>query len=281
VKTWDPSIELDRAGRVPLPMQLAHALARDIRLGRLRPGQVLPSSRQLARLLRVHRNTVVAAMDELKAQGWVESVRASHLAVARALPSSTAAAVERRHGALGFSLPARRLASRGFEAAPRRVLDFTGGLPDPRLLPSAVLARAYRRALRRGGSGVLGFSDPAGHPRLRAGVADMLRTRRGLAVDAGDVLITRGSQLAHHLLGLALLAPGDGVVVEAPGYPSTREGFAMLGARLLPVPVDAQGLDVDALARVLARERVRAVSVTPLLQDPTTATLSASRRLRA
>jgi GntR family transcriptional regulator/MocR family aminotransferase len=107
----------------------------------------------------------------------------------------------------------------------------------------------------------------------------MLCERRGLQVDVPDVLITRGSQLAHHLLGLALLAPGDAVAVESPGYPSVREGFLMLGARLAPVPVDDRGLDVEALERVIARRRVRAVALTPLLQDPTTATLSAPRRL--
>ncbi|MBI1948143.1 MAG: PLP-dependent aminotransferase family protein [Deltaproteobacteria bacterium] len=280
MKTWDPSIDLDRSSHVPLPLQLAHALARDIRAGRLRPGQVLPSSRQLARVLGVHRNTVVAAMDELKAQGWVESARASHLAVAAELPASSAPAGGRHADAIGFSLPARRLASRGFEAAPRGVLDFTGGLPDPRLLPASVLARAYRRALKKGGSAVLGFSDPAGHPRLRAAIAAMLRTRRGLDVAERDVLITRGSQLAHHLIGLALFERGDVVAVESPGYPSTREGFALVGARLAPVPVDRHGLDVEALARLLDRRRVRAVSVTPLVQDPTTATLSAARRLQ-
>lgn len=263
-----------------MPLQLAHAVAQAVRTGRLRRGQALPSSRQLARTLGVHRNTVVAAMDELKAQGWVESVRASHVAIATSLPP-VEENVGRRHAeAIGFALPVRRLGSRSFEAAPRGVLELTGGLPDPRLLPAEVLARAYRRALRRGGSAVLGFSDPAGHPRLRTAVAAMLRTRRGLSVDERDVVITRGSQLAHHLLGLALLDAGDAVAVESPGYPSTREGFAMLGAHLLPVPVDAQGMNIDALERVCARARVRAVSVTPLVQDPTTTTLSAARRLQ-
>jgi GntR family transcriptional regulator/MocR family aminotransferase len=177
-------------------------------------------------------------------------------------------------------LPRRALASRKFEAAPRQVLDFTGGLPDPRLLPAAVLARAYRRALRRGGSALLGFSDPAGHPRLRAAVAEMLRARRGLVARADDIVITRGSQLAHHLLGLALWTPGDRVAVESPGYPSLREGFALLGAQIVPIPVDTEGMQIDALESAVKRRPVRAVSVTPLLQDPTTATLSAARRLQ-
>lgn len=279
MKAWELTLQLDRRSHVPLPQQLAQAVARDVRAGHLGPGRVLPSSRELARTLGVHRNTVIAALDELKAQGWVESVRASHVAISAALPAEAVTSAARRPETLGFPLPRRPLGSRGFEAAPKGVLEFTGGLPDPRLLPSSVLARAYRRALRRGGSGVLGFSDPRGHPRLRAAVAAMLRERRGLSVEVEDVLITRGSQLAHHLLGLALLEPGDAVAVESPGYPSTREGFLMLGAKLVPVPVDVDGLDVDALERTARRQRLRAVGLTPLLQDPTTATLSAARRL--
>lgn len=280
MKTWEPTLELDRASHRSLPMQVAQAIVKDVQEGRLAPGRVLPSSRRLAQLLGVHRNTILTALDELKAQGWVESVRASHVSVSATLPADAVRAKGSRPHAPGFALAPRRLPSRSFEAAPREVLDFTGGLPDPRLMSPAVLARAYRRALRRGGSGVLGFSDPAGHPRLRAAVALMLRERRGISVDADDVLITRGSQLAHHLLGLALLEPGDAVAVESPGYPSTREGLALLGARILPVRVDHEGLDVGALEQTVARHRPRAVCVTPLLQDPTTATLSAARCLQ-
>jgi GntR family transcriptional regulator / MocR family aminotransferase len=279
MKAWVPVIPLDRASHLPLVAQIARAITQEIRAGRLAPGRVLPGSRPLARTLGVHRNTVVAALDELKAQGWVQTVRASHVAVSTSLPQGAQREGQPRPDAIGFVLPPRRLASRSFEAAPRDVLDFTGGLPDPRLLPADVLARAYRRALRRGGSSVLGFSDPAGHPRLRAAVAAMLRERRGLTLNDGDVILTRGSQLAHHLLGLAILAPGDAVAVESPGYPSTREGLRMLGANLVPVRVDEDGIDVDALARAASRHRLRAVTVTPLLQDPTTATLSAARRL--
>lgn len=279
MKVWDVTLTLDRASHRALPLQIAQAVAAAIRAGHLAPGRVLPSSRQLSRSLQVHRNTVLAALDELKAQGWIEARPGSHTAVSAALPVDTPPRAAAHPRTLGFALPSRPLGSRSFEAAPRAVLDFTGGLPDPRLLPAADLARAYRRALRRGGSSVLGFSDPAGHPRLRAAVAVMLHERRGLRVDPADVLITRGSQLAHHLLGLALLEPGDRVAVESPGYPSTREGLAMLGARLVPVAVDADGLRVELLARAHARSRLRAVSVTPLLQDPTTVTLSAARRL--
>src|SRR6185503_2628554 len=99
-------------------------------------------------------------------------------------------------------------------------------------------------------------------------------SQRALAVTADDVLVTRGSQLALHMLSLAMVRPGDTVAVESPGYPSAREAFSLLGARLLPVPVDAEGLDVARLARAVAARRIRALYVTPHHHDPTTVTLS-------
>jgi len=107
----------------------------------------------------------------------------------------------------------------------------------------------------------------------------MLGDLRGLAVSSNDVFVTRGSQFALHLLSLALVRRGDLVAVESPGYPSAREAFTLLGAKLRSIRVDREGLDVAQLARVLERESIRAVYVTPHHQDPTTVTLSARRRL--
>jgi GntR family transcriptional regulator/MocR family aminotransferase len=102
---------------------------------------------------------------------------------------------------------------------------------------------------------------------------------RGLAAGPEDVLITRGSQMAFYLLGRALIAPGDLVAVEAFGYRPAWEALRMAGARLVPLPVDAHGLRVEALSELTQRERVRAVYVTPHHQYPTTATLAPGRRL--
>ena len=107
----------------------------------------------------------------------------------------------------------------------------------------------------------------------------MLAATRGLAVQAQDVLITRGSQMALHLLARTLVAPGDRVAVEGWGYRPAWEALHAHGARLVPIPVDDQGIQIDRLERALNRFRVRAVYVTPHHQYPTLATLSAARRL--
>ncbi|MFT3712427.1 MAG: PLP-dependent aminotransferase family protein [Archangium sp.] len=278
-----PDIEVDRRSHVPLPQQLARSLIDAIRSGRLAAGALLPGTRPFAEQLKLHRNTVVAAFDELREQGWLETSRASHTRVTRTLPTSEVH-VHLEHATRkatpGFLLRPFHNSARSFEAVGREVLDFTGGLPDARLFPSALLARAYRRALKLGSGRALAFGSPAGSLKLREQLARSLASRRGVHATTDELLITRGSQLALHLLSIALLRPGDVVAVESPGYPSAREAFTLLGARLLPIRVDSEGLDVDALERALKGTAIRALYVTPHCHDPTTVTLSATRRLR-
>lgn len=280
MRAWELTLSLDRSSHQPLPQQLVLAITEAIRTGRLEPGAALPGTRPLARTLGLHRNTVVAAFDELRAQGWVETSRASHTRVTETLPvAQIARAPTGKARSLGYELRPFENSARSFEAAPRDVLDFTGGLPDARLFPSHLLARAYRRALKLSSGKALAFGSPAGSLLLRERLAQMLATRRGLTVAPDELLITRGSQLALHLLSIALFRPGDVVAVESPGYPSAREAFTLLGAKLLPIPVDGEGLQVDKLATALRRTTIRALYVTPHHHDPTTVTLPARRRL--
>ena len=161
-------------------------------------------------------------------------------------------------------------------------LVMTGGVPDLRLVPRTALARAYRRALaeaRPRGRSTLDHGDPQGHPRLREALGEMLAALRGLAAPKESVLVTRGSPMALDLVARALIAPGDVVAIESLGYRPAWAALRAAGARLAPLPVDEHGLDVDALVSLAARERVRAVYVTPHHQYPTTAVLSAGRRL--
>lgn len=271
------SLELEPpGGSQPLYVRIAEAIRRDVLRGRLASGRKLPGARTLAARLGVHRNTVTAAFDELEQQGWVETRPARGRFVA-GVPSAPASA--ERSGvpsqptyALGVPAPAPRPPLPGS-------LDLAGGLPDPRLLPRDALGRAYRRALRGRGARLLDYGPEEGHPRLREALSAMLSDTRGLAASVDDVLVTRGSQMALWLVARALLSPGDRVAVESYGYRPAWDALRAHGAVLRPIPVDADGLRVDALAERCARERIRAVYVTPHHQYPTTAALSAPRRL--
>ncbi|WP_437678720.1 PLP-dependent aminotransferase family protein [Sorangium sp. So ce131] len=281
---WELSLSLDPAGSQPIFLQIARALSDDIRRGRLRAGAELPGSRALARSLSVHRNTVLAAYRELAAEGWIVASAARGTFVSAELPAPPprrfaprAAARAEVPARLGFDLGAAALREIALPAP--GVLRMTGGLPDMRLVPTAALARAYRRALRAAPERLLDYGDPRGHPRLRAALAAMLSAVRGLAAGPAALLVTRGSQMALDLVARALIAPGDAVAVESYGYRPAWEALRLAGARLLPVPVDAAGVSVDALAELADRERLRAVYVTPHHQYPTTAVLAPGRRI--
>jgi GntR family transcriptional regulator/MocR family aminotransferase len=143
-----------------------------------------------------------------------------------------------------------------------------------------VLAQAHRRALLQQRRSGWGYADPRGDQPLRAAVAEMLVRRRAVLADEEGLLLTRGSQMALYLVGHALIAKGDTVAVEALGYRPAWEAFQSAGARLLGVPVDAGGLDVDGLERLGRRRRIQAVYLTPQHQYPTTVTLASCRRLQ-
>jgi len=282
---WEFIFAVDRSGGRSLPRQIAQALTRDILRGRLRPGQRLPGSRTLARTLRVHRQTVVTAIDELIAEGWLVSRPATGVFVADALRDQPAVRTKRQAAArqrpsMRFPLavapaPAPELP----RTLPPRSILMSGTRPDVRLVPADLIGRAYRRAVKLNGSDLLSYKHPAGLPRLRQGLAAMLSSMRGLAVEPEQLMVTRGSQMALALTARALIRPGDVVAVEHPGYRPAWEAFRLAGAEIAPIPVDDRGLDVRALQRLIAAREIRAVYVTPHHQFPTTITMAAPRRL--
>ena len=292
MRTWELVLPLERAHGPALFLQIARAVAEHIRAGRLRPGDPLPGTRGLAESLGVHRNTVIAAFRELEAEGWIRTSRARGTFVSSALPDPTPQEIAPRGGrnggpatANGAARAARRFALRPgperWTAAiiPAGTRALVGGKPDLALVPMTSLARAYRRTLQRNGTTVMGYGDPRGHERLRAAIAAMLASTRGLPATADDVIVTRGSQMAVFLIARALFGPGDVVAVESFGYRPAWEALKGSGARLLPIPVDESGMQVSELAKVAAKEKVRAVYLTPHHQFPTTVSLSPGRRL--
>ncbi len=276
-----PAVFLDPLSREPVYLQIAHSLKQEIHRGRLHPGDALPGYRLLGEQMGVSRNTVAEAYHELQAEGWIVSTPGLGSFVAPNPPSRLPGRfvpeqVQPEGPAMGFDL-----AAGSDEESPKGapgLLKVASGLPDPRLLPGAELARAYRRALVLNRQQNLELEDPQGHPMLRQSLARMLVEARGITASPENILVTRGSQMALFLAGQALLSAGGAVAVEGLGHPGVWEAFARAGARCLPVPVDAEGMRVGALAQLAESERLRAVFVTPLRQYPTLVALSAERR---
>ncbi|HUM13528.1 MAG TPA: PLP-dependent aminotransferase family protein [Myxococcaceae bacterium] len=279
---WTPALFLDPRSKDPVYLQIAHALMKEIHRGRLHPGDPLPGYRTLAEQLGVSRNTVMSAYHELQVEGWVVSAPGEGSAVAGRLPAHLPARLQSRNEVpeagpetIGFAL--------GPEPAPptagarRGMLEVASGVPDPRLLPGAALARAYRRAILRSRAGPES-GDPQGQPQLREALARMLSGTRAISVGPERISVARGSQMALVLVAQALVSPGDTVAVETLGARRAWDAFVRAGARCLPVPIDADGLQTDALEALLRETPVRAVFVTPQRQYPTLASLSAERR---
>ncbi|MDC0668278.1 aminotransferase-like domain-containing protein [Nannocystis radixulma] len=261
---------LDTSAAVPRQTQLARALVAEIQRGRATPGTFLPGSRTLAAQLGVNRKVVVAAVEELVAQGWLEALPAKGIRVALNLPRFPVGDAEARRS------QAPRAAERG-----STLIRVSDGLPDARIAPVDALARAQRRALRSLTRAGLGYGDPAGDPVLREVLAGFVNQARGLSCSADEVVLTHGSQGALSLFALALLRPGDVVAVEHPGYAPAWRAFALAGASVVHIGVDAEGLRTDELeaAAKKLRGRLKAVYVTPHHQYPTTVALSPERRM--
>jgi GntR family transcriptional regulator/MocR family aminotransferase len=274
-------------GSAPLFLRIARAIADDVRRGRLRTGEPLPGTRALADALGVNRNTVVAAYREIVAEGWAVARAGGGTFVAdiptprpRALarvPRPTQIAREQ-----SFTLRPDPTAAGASELPSLRpgTLVMAAGVPDVRLVERDLLARALRRVLTMASAtDALGYGDPRGDPGLRRAVADLVREGRGVPASADNVLVVAGSQMALALVGQAIVMPGETIAVESFGYRLAWAAFARAGARVVPIPVDDRGLDVDALGALVRREAIRAVYVTPHHQYPTTVTLAPGRRL--
>jgi GntR family transcriptional regulator / MocR family aminotransferase len=273
-------LPVERGNGSPLHQQIYDGLRRAILERLLRPGQRLPATRVLAGELGVSRLPVFTAYEQLLHEGYLEGRVGSGTFVATTLPDDTlraASATERAKR----PAPAARLRA----TAPRardegRLRPLRVSLPALDQFPNALWARLVARHARALSPANMAYGDPAGLGVLRAAIAEHLRSARAVRCEAEQVLIVSGSQAALRLCASVLLAPGDRVAVEEPGYPGAHAALGTTGAALLPIPVDAGGIDVSVLERASASsQRVRAAYVTPSHQYPLGVSMSAPRRL--
>lgn len=261
-------------GRKDLAGEIYRQLRRAILDGRLRPGDPLPPSRELAQGLSVSRTTVTVAYDRLAGEGFVTSrVGAGTFVSPQAARTRREAKRHRREGALRARRVWDNIPLVTTFGRPAQ-FDFRTGIPDATLFPHATWRRLMARELRPEAIGAGVYAHPAGHRGLREAIARHIGISRGVETSADDVIITCGTQQAIDVMARTLLVPGDRVAVEDPGYSPPRRLFESLGLRIIGVPVDSQGLVVDALPA-----QARLVYVTPSHQYPLGVSMTLSRRL--
>lgn len=287
LRPWTLKPVIGDASGTAVYVQIAQAIVRDIQRGRLKPGAVLPSSRELAESLDVNRKTVMLAFDELVSQGWIVSQGRRGTFVSTELPLSfhiarkTLALSERSN----CNVPAFNLRSRttslALDVIGEGTAAFSDGVPDTRLAPLASLARLQNASMRSlGHRNSLAYGGQAGAPQLRAGLADMLSSERGLNAAPDEICVTRGSQMAIYLAAQVLCRPGDTVVMEELSYPPAWETFRHAGADVIAAPMDDDGLDPVVLEQICRSRRVVAIYLTPHHHYPTTQLMRMPRRLR-
>jgi GntR family transcriptional regulator/MocR family aminotransferase len=277
-----PVVVLDRRSPAPLYRQVYEGFRDAILERRLRAGQRIPSTRSLAAELKISRLPLLNAYEQLAAEGYLRSRTGSGTFVA-SMPGRSRSP-ERAPAVIRGKRPVSRETDFLLE---READPWLGGwgpfrVSEPAVdrFPHPVWSRLVGRHARaaRGNLRSLHYGDPMGHRPFREAVAEYLRTARAVRCEADQVMAVSGSQQALSLAARVLIDPGSFVWVEEPGYPGARAVLRLRGARLVPVPVDSEGLDVAA--GVERCPDASAVYVTPSHQYPMGMVMSASRRLR-
>jgi GntR family transcriptional regulator/MocR family aminotransferase len=278
--TDDLLIRLDPRSPQPLQQQLYLGLRTAILEGVLKPGRRLPSSRALAEALGVSRTTSLLALEQLMAEGYLTTRRGSGTFVAQELPDEAPRPLQlgpserskhpplSRRGATLSQLPPP---SRRIPGPPR---PFRVGTPALDLFPVGLWSQLASRRLRSATTSQLDYGDC---PALRSAIAEYVQGARGTRCSADQVMVVGGTQRALDLVARLILDPGDAAWLEEPGYPGARAALLAAGARIAPVPVDAEGLDVGAGLRHARGARL--AYVTPSHQFPLGVPMSLPRRL--
>lgn len=288
MKSMEPVLPFDLTLVGVRPGGLTKALHRQLRVAilerRLPVGFVLPSTRQLANLLGVGRNMVIAAYEQLVLEGYARSRAGARLVVTHPQSGATQRSdpttgprvigVQQRAADLRIATVWRQPAQRIVYAANLPERCFRTGAPEHRHFDHEIWRRLTSRALRASTRKPFHYGPAEGLPELREAIASHVAFVRAVVCKANDVIVTCGAQEGFDLLARLLVTPGlTQVAVEDPGYPPLRAAFIAAGARLRPVPVDDEGLQVDRIPN-----DVKVICVTPSHQSPTGIVMSSARR---
>lgn len=280
---------IDLKGPGTLKAKLREEILRRIRLGILRPGDRLPPSRPLADELDINRGTVSAVYDELVEEGVLSSHVGRGTFVSPEVSLDVLGPAHSGNGGFRWSdhfseaepLPRERMILSEAVAKGKgkgKLISFGGLIPDETLFPAESFRKALDDAFREGGASLLSYGPPNGHDVFLKFLRSYLSEQRGVEIENHELLVVNGSQQALDLLSRTFLRPGDTVLVESPSYYGALEIFRGYGARLISVPVDEQGMRVEELEPILARERPKMMYVMPTFQNPTGSCMSPARR---
>jgi len=261
-------------GRKNLSREIYRQIAHAILDGRLRPGDRLSPSRELAEALDVSRMTVNVAYERLAGEGFVTSRQGAGTFVSESVGRIAHQGARQRSGGALQAQPIWQSVPVQNPFAQPAHYDFRTGLPDATLFPHRTWRRCVAQSLLSIGSTAGVYGEPAGLEDLRLAIVRQIGFSRGVEASADDIVVTSGTQQALDIIARVLLSPGDTIAVERPGYFLPGLLFNSMGLRVVNVPVDKEGIVVSALPH-----RARAVYVTPSHQFPLAVAMTLRRRL--
>lgn len=281
-------IAINRMLDIPVFKQLADELIRLIRLGYLKPAMRLPSSRELAKEMKLNRTTVVAAYEELSIQGWVNMLPRKGVVIASALPVATPRLLVESPQEENISISAPVFFKRITEESRKPDMPIQGydlvvndGYPDARIAPLQALMGRYKYLQGRIPTlNSIVKEAPAGAKSLRTELSSYLSQTRGLTIGPDNILLTRGAQGAIYIAAQMIVKPGSKVLVSKLSYSMANKVFKHLGAQLILIDVDEDGMDVDMIESICETVTPDLLYIVPHHHHPTTVTLSADRRIK-
>lgn len=278
-------IELDQSRGLPLNRQVYESFREIILTGKLRSDQRLPSTRDIASHLGISRTTVLIAFENLLAEGYIQGRVGSGTYVSNSLPEKFLAARDQGGQGAVSSISNYSLSKRGKALGSsifsgrrdlKNLIPFRPGIPSLRDFPIETWARLAGRELRTLSFENFGYGDPAGFFPLRKVIADYLRQNRAVRCDPEQVIVVNGSQQGINMVASIFLDPGDAVWFEDPGYVGAREALSGAGLKLVPAPLDHEGITIPTKKS----PKSKLVYITPSHQYPLGRTMSLARRLK-
>ncbi|MBV1908147.1 MAG: PLP-dependent aminotransferase family protein [Kangiellaceae bacterium] len=265
----------------PVYLRIASAIRAAISNGQLKPNENLPSARRLAEQFEVNRHTVMAALQELIAQGWLESAERKGYQVAKFLPveqsldQSTKLAAQKSfiwkiNNQLSFNASCK--------PAHEHRYNFSGGMPDISLFPFKEFKQCLSQSLARPKIEDFTYGKKEGTTDFLEQVG--LYLRRVRSITNKKLIAVNGTQEALYLISQVLLKPGDCVAVESLGYRPAWQAFRTTGAKLVAMQQNSEGIDVQHLEKLISGRTVKLIYLTPLHQYPTTITLPLDKRMQ-
>lgn len=281
---YESFILINRSSEISIYMQISNQLINAIQRGFLPFGIKLPGTRALSIILNVHRNTIVAAYDELFAQGWVESLPNKGTFVIGKnqkkpfqIKDFEKNNLEHYPKSTGFLFKTSNILDNPFEYSDCEYI-FNDGVPDIRLTQIDHHSRIYSSILKRKAHKI-GQYNQDGSEFFKKNLSEFLNLSRGLPISKNNLLITRSTEMSIYIVSEILLAEGDIVLVGELSYFSVNMIFQKAGVKIQPISIDEEGINVEEVREACEKQKIRMLYLTPHHHYPTTVTLSAKRRL--